>query len=226
MSFASSLFVSRRDVSADNVARFRDDLAKFTQYYARLNEVNQSFSTSLNAYQIQTGNLQNKLRDFVVQTVQTSGFKLPPDTERRSRSTGEFITNIFLTYNANTTRDYLRNLERQATEGGNINYAKLIKSGNLMEMNKRVGEVIFLYQEFESLYSQYISMLEKNNRVMILVLQEAMANRLSDDNNKVREQMDKLVKEKDTAIDAINKAINLPRMKAVVNQLDTFYPSL
>lgn len=226
LSFASSLLVTRTDIPQENVARFRDEMMQFTQYYARLNELNRNFALGIANYQVQTANLQNKLRDFVVQNIQASGRQIDPNLEKRSKSIGEFLTTLFLTYNASAVREYLLQLERQATENGVINYGKLIRSGNLIEMNKRISEVIFLYKEFEYLYSQYISLLEKNNREIILVLQEAMARRLSDDNNKVRQQIERLSRVKDSTIESINKAINLQRLKNEVEKLDTFFPSL
>lgn len=226
LSFASTLFVSRTDIPQENVTRFRDEMMQFTQYYARLNELNRNFAMGINNYQIQTANLQSKLRDFVVQNIQASGRQLDPNAEKRAKSTADYLTTLFLTYNASSVREYLFKLEREATENGVINYGKLIRSGNLIEMNKRVSEVIFLYKEFEYLYSQYISLVEKNNREMVLVLQEAMAKRLSDDNNKVRQQIDRLSKVKEATIESINKAINLPRLKNEVDKLDTFYPSM
>lgn len=226
LSFASTLFVSRNDIPQENVMRFRDEMMQFTQYYARLNELNRNFALGINSYQVQTANLQSKLRDFVVQNIQASGRTIDPNLERRAKSIAEYLNTLFLTYNAGSVREYLTRLEREATEAGGINYGKLIRSGNLIEMNKRIGEVIFLYKEFEYLYSQYISLLEKNNREMVLVLQEAMARRLSDDNNKVRQQIERLAKVKDSAVDAINKAINLPRLKSEVEKLDTFFPSM
>jgi len=226
LSFASALFVSRSDIPQENVIRFRDEMMQFTQYYARLNELNRNFANGINSHQVQTANLQSKLRDFVVQNIQASGRQLDPNAEKRAKSTSDYLTTLFLTYNSGSVREYLIRLEREATENGLINYGKLIRSGNLIEMNKRVGEVIFLYKEFEYLYSQYISLLEKNNRDMVLVLQEAMAKKLSDDNNKVRQQIDRLTKVKEATIEAINKAINLPRIKNEVDKLDTFYPSM
>jgi hypothetical protein len=226
LGFATSLFANRSDVSQENLVKFRDELNKFTQYYIRLNDVNRAFAQNVNNYQVQTANLQTKLKDFVVQNIQATGTKLDPNEEKRAGSASAYLTSLFNSYNANTIRNYLASLERGAIENGQVNYNKLVRSGNLVDMNKRVSEVIFLYKEFEYLYSQYITMLEKNNREMTLVLQEVSANRLSDDNNKVKAQMDRLEKEKNSAIDAINKAINLPRLKAVVDQLDTFYPSL
>lgn len=226
LSFATSLFVNRQDIPAENLTKFRDELNGFTQYYVRLNELNRNFATGIANYQVQTANLQTKLRDFVVQNVQSTGNTIDPNLEKQAKSTSEYLNRLFMTYNGNAVRDFLRRQELAATEGGNVNYNKLLRGGNLVEMNKRVGEVIFLYREFEYLYSQYISMLEKNNREMTLTLQEVMARKMSDDNNKVRTQIDKLAKEKDKAIGAINQAINLPRMKLVVDQLDTFYPSL
>jgi hypothetical protein len=226
LSFASTLFVSRTDIPQENVTRFRDEMMQFTQYYARLNELNRSFAMGIDSYQIQTANLQSKLRDFVVQNIQASGRTIDPNLERRSKSTSDYLTTLFLTYNSGSVREYLVRLEREAMENGVINYGKLIRSGNLIEMNKRVGEVIFLYKEFEYLYSQYISLVEKNNREMVLVLQEAMAKRLSDDNNKVRQQIDRLSKVKEATVESINKAINLPRIKNEVDKLDTFYPSM
>lgn len=226
LSFASTLFVSRTDIPQENVTRFRDEMMQFTQYYARLNELNRNFSLGINSYQVQTANLQSKLRDFVVQNIQASGRTIDPNLERRSKSISDYLNNLFLTYNSGSVREYLIRLEREATENGTINYGRLIRSGNLIEMNKRIGEVIFLYKEFEYLYSQYISLLEKNNREMVLVLQEAMARRLSDDNNKVRQQIERLTRVKDSTIDAINKAINLQRLKNEVEKLDTFFPSM
>jgi hypothetical protein len=226
LGFATSLFANRSDVSQENLVKFRDELNKFTQYYIRLNDVNRAFAQNVNNYQVQTANLQTKLKDFVVQNIQATGTKLDPNEEKRAGSASAYLTTLLNSYNANTIRNYLASLERGAIENGQVNYNKLVRSGNLVDMNKRVSEVIFLYKEFEYLYSQYITMLEKNNREMTLVLQEVSANRLSDDNNKVKAQMDRLEKEKNSAIDAINKAINLPRLKAVVDQLDTFYPSL
>jgi hypothetical protein len=226
LGFATSLFANRTDVSQENLVKFRDELNKFTQYYIRLNDVNRAFAQNVNNYQVQTANLQAKLKDFVVQNIQATGTKLDPNEEKRAGSASAYLTSLLNSYNANTIRNYLASLERGAIENGQVNYNKLVRSGNLVDMNKRVSEVIFLYKEFEYLYSQYITMLEKNNREMTLVLQEVSANRLSDDNNKVKAQMDLLEKEKNSAIDAINKAINLPRLKAVVDQLDTFYPSL
>ncbi|MDW8204303.1 MAG: hypothetical protein RMJ87_04660 [Cytophagales bacterium] len=226
LSFATTLFVSRNDIPQENVVRFRDEMMQFTQYYARLNELNRNFALGINSYQVQTANLQSKLRDFVVQNIQASGRSIDPNLERRAKSISDYLNTLFLTYNAGAVREYLARLEREATEAGGINYGKLIRSGNLIEMNKRIGEVIFLYKEFEYLYSQYISLVEKNNREMVLVLQEAMARKLSDDNNKVRQQIERLSKVKDATIDAINKAINLQRLKNEVEKLDTFFPSM
>ncbi|MCU0449187.1 MAG: hypothetical protein MUC97_04970 [Bernardetiaceae bacterium] len=226
LSFATTLFVNRKDVPEENLVKFRDEVNKYTQYYVRLNELNRNFSVNLNNYQLQTANLQTKLKEFVVQNVQATGGRLDPNEEKRQANTAAYVTSLLNTYNANSIRNYLGTLERNALENNQVNYNKLVRSGNLVDMNKRVGEVIFLYKEFEYLYSQYISALDKNNREMVLVLQEVMANKLSDDDNKVRQQMARLEKEKNSAVEAINKAINLPRMKAVVDQLDTFYPSL
>ncbi len=227
-SYVTALSVNEDKVTADNLSNLKKDLDKYTNYYVSLNNANQSFNTSLSSFKVSNTNLHNKLHEFVVKNLIESGFNPKSHYDANSEtSSAAQLTYLFSVYNREAAYKYLDDIERKFTEKGKINYGKILENNQqLINMNKRTHEVIGLYKDFEYLFGQYMAMLEKNNKDMITIMEQASADKLSDTPTMINQQVEKLKVEKRKGAESIQKAINMPKMKSLVDKLDTFYPAM
>ncbi len=226
-SYVASLGANEDKISAENLSNLKRDLDKYTSYYVRLNNANQTFSSSLNSFKVSNSNLHNKLREFVTKNLVESGFspKIPQSEADNSASTQ--LNYLFSVYNRESAYRYMDEIEKKFTDKGKINYGKILEGNpQLVNMNKRTEEVIGMHKDFEFLFGQYIAMIDKNNQEMLAILDQAATDKLSDTPQMVTNQIEKLKVEKRKSIEGIQKAINLPRMKTLVEKLDTYYPTM
>lgn len=226
-SYVTALSANEDKVTVENLTAIKRDLDKYTNYYVGLNNANQSFNASLSSFKVSNTNLHNKLHEFVIKNLTESGFNTKAPNPANEASSALHLTYLFSVYNRDAAYKYLDDMEKKHTEKGKINYGKILEANpQLINMNKRTEEVIGLYKDFEYLFGQYMAMLEKNNKDMILVMEQASSDKLSDNPAMVTQQIEKLKVEKRKGTESIQKAINLPKMKGLVEKLDTFYPAM
>lgn len=227
LSFISGLSVSRRDINEQNLMTFKQELEKYTLYYAKLNDANTSFTLRLTGYQEQNQALHEKLKELVVLNIRNSNMnniKLPADYNHETA--GDYLNYVFRYYNERTVEDYFERLERLATTNGKVNYGEMLKNQKLQNMYKRVEDAILLFKDFEQLHHKYIKIIDNNNKAVVAILDEAVAMNLSKSNKKIKQEIDLLNKEKKTTVASVNRAINIDRMAEVANQLSKFPPAL
>jgi hypothetical protein len=226
-SYVTALSANEDKVTTENLTTLKRDLDKYTNYYVSLNNANQSFNASLSSFKVSNTNLHNKLREFVVKNLKESGFNPKPTDPNMETSSANYLTYLFSVYNRESAYKYLDEIEKKNTDKGKINYGKILENNpQLINMNKRTEEVISLHKDFEHLFGQYMAMLEKNNKDMIAIMEQAAVDKLSDTPSMVTQQVEKLKVEKRKGVESIEKAINLPKMKILVEKLDTFYPAM
>lgn len=229
VSLIANVAIQDKDVSASDVTRFKEELDKYTIYYVRLNDLNSRFQSSLQDYDVQVGNLHNKIAELVTRQAQLSGISLPIRSEKYKGEMGAYLQDVFRSYNRQKVHAFLTKIENDhKARNGKVNYTRLMerKGSALVEMNKDMEEVIYLYKQFEYLYRQYIAMLEENNRGMMEVLTHAKKEGLSDEPAKIEAKMEALKKQKEEAVRGIHTAINIEKLKDVVVLLDEFLPIL
>jgi hypothetical protein len=226
-SYVASLSANEDKISTENLSNLKRDLDKYTSYYVRLHNANQNFNSSLNSFKVSNSNLHNKLREFVTKNLTESGFSPKIPQAEAENSASSQLNYLFSVYNRESAYRYMDEIEKKFTDKGKINYGKIL-DGNpqLVNMNKRTEEVIGMHKDFEYLFGQYMAMLEKNNQEMIAILEQAAADKLSDTPQMVATQIEKLKTEKRKGVESIQKAINMPRMKGLVEKLDTYYPTM
>ena len=226
LGFVSGIAAQRKDVSEANVQAFKDELEKYTAYYAKLNLINARFANNIDNYQVQTTNLHDKLTEYV--NLHAKGLKFDVEVKSEGNVTnGEYLLGVFRKYNKAAVTAYFDKLESEFNRGGKVDYSKLMaKYPHIMEANKKIEDVIYLYKEFDYLYGQYISMIDENSRNTIVVLQGAVSQNLSSEPAKVQTQIEILKSKKTEAVAGIRRAVNLPRLKDIVNTLDSYYPAL
>lgn len=227
LGFVSGIAAQRRDIDEKDVREFKDELEKYTAYYAKLNLVNARFANNIDNYQVQTTNLHDKLTEYV--NLQAKGLKFNVELKEPegNATNGEYLLKVFRTYNKSSVTAYFDKLESEFTKSGKVDYTKLMmKYPHIMEANKKIEDVIYLYKEFDYLYGQYISMIDENSRNTIVILQGAVAQNLSSEPAKVKTQIEILKNKKGEAVTGIRRAVNLPRLKDIVNTLDSYYPAL
>jgi hypothetical protein len=226
-SYVTALSANEDKVTTENLTTLKRDLDKYTNYYVSLNNANQSFNASLSSFKVSNTNLHNKLREFVVKNLKESGFNPKASDPNMETSSANYLTYLFSVYNRESAYKYLDEIEKKNTDKGKINYGKILENNpQLINMNKRTEEVISLHKDFEHLFGQYMAMLEKNNKDMIAIMEQAAVDKLSDTPSMVTQQVEKLKVEKRKGVESIEKAINLPKMKILVEKLDTFYPAM
>jgi len=229
VSLIANVAIQDKDVSASDVTRFKEELDKYTIYYVRLNDLNSRFQSSLQDYDVQVGNLHNKIAELVTRQAQLSGISLPIRGEKYKGEMGAYLQDVFRSYNRQKVHGFLAKIENDhKARNGKVDYTRLMerKGSGLVEMNKDMEEVIYLYKQFEYLYRQYIAMLEENNRGMMEVLAHAKKEGLSDEPAKIEAKMAALKKQKEEAVRGIHTAINIEKLKDVVVLLDEFLPIL
>jgi hypothetical protein len=223
----TAMAVNEDKITVENLSNLKKDLDKYTMYYVRLNNANQSFNNNLGTFRVSNNNLHNRLREFVVKNLQDSGFNPKAPDAATEASPSAHLLYLFSVYNRDAAYKYLEGLETKFTDKGKVQYGKILDNNpNLTNMNKRTQDIIDMYKEFEFLYGQYLSMLDKNNSEMVAILEQAMTDKLSDSPQMVTQQIEKLKNEKKKGTESIQKAVNIQRMKNLVEKLDTFYPTL
>lgn len=225
--FVSGIAAQRKDVSENDVQDFKNELEKYTAYYAKLNLVNARFANNIDNYQVQTTNLHDKVTEYV--NLQAKGLKFDVQLKEPegNATNGEYLLTVFRTYNKTSVTAYFDKMENEFAKNGKVDYSRLMtKYPHIMEANKKIEDVIYLYKEFDYLYGQYISMIDENSRNTIVILQGAVDQNLSSEPAKVKTQIDILKNKKGEAVAGIRRAVNLPRLKDIVNMLDSYYPSL
>lgn len=226
-SVVSSFAVQDDRISSSALQTVKNELDKYTLYYGKLNEANATFQRNLASYRISVGNLHNKVRDFTVKNLQEGGYSTTVAKQPANATVGDYLSGLFQIYNREAVEKYFTNLENTFRDSRGIRYEAIIKGNvHLINMNKRTQEVIDIYKEFESIYRQYITMIDKNNDTMQEILNLAITEKLSDSSSKVTEQINRLRNEKQRGIAAIERAINIEKLKSTVERLDSFFPVL
>jgi aryl carrier-like protein len=226
-SVVSSFAVQDDRISSSSLQTVKNELDKYTLYYGKLNEANATFQRNLASYRISVGNLHNKVRDFTVKNLQEGGYSTTVAKQPANATVGDYLSGLFQIYNREAVEKYFTNLENTFRDSRGIRYEAIIKGNvHLINMNKRTQEVIDIYKEFESIYRQYITMIDKNNDTMQEILNLAITEKLSDSSSKVTEQINRLRNEKQRGIAAIERAINIEKLKSTVERLDSFFPVL
>ncbi|SFF36041.1 hypothetical protein [Thermoflexibacter ruber] len=226
-SVVSSFAVQDDRISSSALQTVKNELDKYTLYYGKLNEANATFQRNLASYRISVGNLHNKVRDFTVKNLQEGGYSTTVAKQPANATVGDYLSGLFQIYNREAVEKYFTNLENTFRDSRGIRYEAIIKGNvHLINMNKRTQEVIDIYKEFESIYRQYITMIDKNNDTMQEILNLAITEKLSDSSSKVTEQINRLRNEKQKGIAAIERAINIEKLKNTVERLDSFFPVL
>lgn len=227
MGFVSGIAAQRKDIDEKDVQEFKNDLEKYTSYYAKLNLVNARFANNIDNYQVQTTNLHDKLTEYVNMQAKGLKFEVQLKEPEGNATNGEYLLGVFRTYNKTAVTAYFDKMENEFAKNGKVDYSKLMsKYPHIMEANKKIEDVIYLYKEFDYLYGQYISMIDENSRNTIVILEGAVSQNLSSEPAKVKTQIDILKNKKGEAVTGIRRAVNLPRLKDIVNLLDSYYPAL
>lgn len=226
-SLVSSFAAQDDKISPASLQTVKTELDRYTLYYGKLNEANATFQRNLGNYRINVGNLHTKVKDFVVKNLKESGFS-PEVKASADAAVGDYLTSLFTVYNREGVERYFIKLENDNKDSkGAIKYEALLKSNtHLINMNKRTEEVIDIYKDFENTYRQYITMIEKNNDTMQEIMGLAITEKLSDSASKVTEQITRLKTEKQKGILSIERAINIEKLKGIVERLDSFFPAL
>lgn len=227
LGFVSGIAAQRKDIDEKDVQEFKNELEKYTAYYAKLNLVNARFANNIDNYQVQTTNLHDKLTEYV--NLQAKGLKFDVKLKEPegNATNGEYLLGVFRAYNKTSVTAYFDKMENEFAKGGKVDYSRLmVKYPHIMEANKKIEDVIYLYKEFDYLYGQYISMIDENSRNTIVILQGAVSQNLSSEPVKVNTQIEILKNKKGEAVTGIRRAVNLPRLKDIVNTLDSYYPAL
>jgi Fe2+ transport system protein B len=223
-----SSFAAQDDrISSSSLQTVKNELDRYTIYYGKLNEANATFQRNLANYRINVSNLHNKVKDFTVKNLQEGGYSTTVAKQAPNSTVGDYLSGLFQIYNREAVEKYFTNLENTNRDSKGIKYETLLKSNTqLINMNKRTQEVMDIYKEFETIYRQYIAMIEKNNEVMQEILNLAITEKLSDSASKVTEQINRLKTEKQKGISSIERAINIEKLKNTVERLDSFFPAL
>lgn len=221
VSFVVNLAAREDDIEPRDVEKFKIGLEKYTIFYVEMNRLNNSLANNLENFQVQTNTLHGRLAEFTRLNVRDSkDTKIAYSFPSEGTPPADYLNEVFRVYNKDAVINYLDKIQKK--EG---NYAKVISENqNLVAMNKRTEEAIYLYKEFEYLFSQYISILEGNSKATIETLKKAKENSLSDDASKIDEQIKALGEEKLEAIKSIKLAIDIEEMKGIVDKLDEYYP--
>ncbi len=227
MGFVSGIAAQRKDIGEKDLQDFKDELEKYTSYYAKLNLVNARFANNIDNYQVQTTNLHDKLTEYVNLQAKGLKFEVQLKAPEGNATNGEYLLGVFRTYNKTSVTSYFDKMENEFAKNGKVDYSRLMtKYPHIMESNKKIEDVIYLYKEFDYLYGQYISMIDENSRNTIVILQGAVEQKLSSEPAKVEAQVNILKSKKGEAVAGIRRAVNLPRLKDIVNMLDSYYPAL
>ncbi len=222
LSFITSVSASRKDISPQQLESFKMELDQFTMFYARMNTVNAAYSSNMQEFQIETNSLYNKLGDIVVRNARASQMqqvKLPTSEDVPAR---DYLTDVFVGYNRESVKTYLKALDKKHQVNGKSDYATLLNNNkHLAEMDKRTLDVVDLFKEFVFLYNRYISLLDENSKATLVILEDAKGRNLSNDNSKIQMQITSLTNQKNEVIRSIKRSMNVDKLINLAEKLNT-----
>lgn len=221
LSFVAGVAANRKDINPQQMESFKMELDQFTMFYARMNTVNASYGANMQEFQIETNSLYNKLGDIVVRNARASQMqvKMPVSEDVPAR---DYLTDVFVGYNRESIKAYLKGLDKKHQVNGKSDYASLLSNNkHLSEMDKRSTDVIDLFKEFVFLYNRYISLLDENSKSTISILEEAKNRNLSNDNAKVQQQINSLTNQKTEVIRSIKRSMNIDKLINLAEKLNT-----
>ena len=224
LGFLSGISVDKKDITREKFQNFKEELQRYTLYYARMNEANAQFKVSLTQYQGQIKTLHEKLKKQTVANALLMQMRLK--NEKDKYSTGEYLLYVFQDYNRPEVQEYFKDLEEEYTSrDGETDYAGLLKKDELQEMYRHTESAMLLFRDFEKLYNQYLQIINDNNAVVTEILEQAKDNNIGK-NSMIKSQIRRLEDEKESTKSSVRTAINVPKLTRVASKLSKFPPAL
>jgi len=217
VSFVASFGAKDKNIDSEDLIKFKNELGGYTMYYTKLNEANTGFQVSAKEYNVLINNLQNNLKDFVVENAHEAGFEIPEQKEEESN--GDYLNRLFRIYNSRNVGNYLDRLKKRYAGVRGIDYGKMLSNSKLEIMNSRVEDVISMYKEFYNLYTRYLIMLETHNQETVKVMNLAVQLKLSKDDQKVTDMIKKLSQNNKERIKRIKTSINIYELEELAKSL-------
>lgn len=224
LGFISGISVERKDITQEKFHAFKQELQRYTLFYARMNEANAQFKVGLTQYQSQIKSLHEKLKEQVVSNANLMSIKIKGEKDKYS--TGEYLLYVFQDYNRSEAIQYFNELEKKHTNRkGIIDYGALLKQPNLQDSYRYTESAMLLFRDFEKLYTQYLQMINDNNEVVTEILEQAKDNNIGK-GSMIKDQIGKLEQAKEATKGSVRTAINLPKLNRISSLLSKFPPTL
>ncbi len=217
VSFVASFSAKDKNIDSEDLIKFKNELGGYTMYYTKLNEANTGFQVNTKDFNVLISNLQNNLKDFVLLNAKEVAFETPEQKE--GESSGDYLNRIFRIYNSRNIQSYLDRLKTHHAGVRGVDYEKMLSNTKLEIMNSRIEDVISMYKEFYNLYTRYLIMLETHNEETVKVMQLAIQLKLSQDDKKAQDMIDKLNKNSKESINRIKTSINIFELEELAKSL-------
>jgi hypothetical protein len=212
------------DIPDDQFDLFREELQRYTRYYAKLNEVNAQFEGNLSNFQNSIQSLHTQLMELSLQNARQMSLKTK-DIQEKERI-GSYLLELYRQYNKSAVESYFATLEKQhRLPDGSIDYAGILKLPEVQAMYKRTENAMLLFRDFENLHNLYLHLVDDNTMAVIDILIEARDNKLGK-TNKVKAQIDRLGNEMENTVGSVKTAINLPKLARVAEKLSKYPPAI
>jgi hypothetical protein len=217
LNLVSSYAATNKDVDASNISSFKNSLGSYTIYYTKLNDANNAFQANTKNFNVDIVNLHQKMEDFVVMNIKETGLNV--ENKPEGVETGEYLNLLFRTYNERNMKKYLDDIVSRATVNGKPDYEKALAGTKLEVVNSRIDDVVMMYREFDNVYRRYISMIDEYNEEIIKIMEFAVQQNLSSDNNKAREMIEKLKKSNKDNISRTRTSVNIYQVEELAKTL-------
>jgi hypothetical protein len=223
MSFLSTISLGNKDLSQEKLDAFKQELERYTLYYAMLNESNARFEITLGTYQSEIEALHYHLQEQSVLNATAMGLSVK---SYNGGSTGTYLNELYKTYGRQALEKYFKDLEaKNKRTDGSLDYGAILKTEALQNMYTRTEEAMHLYRDFEKVYKQYLKIVSDNHTEVANILEKAKEMKIGQ-TGKIKDQVDALNKAKDATVLSISDAIDLSSISEIASKLSKFPPTL
>jgi hypothetical protein len=213
MTFFHTLSVNNKEINAETLKKFEDELNKYVSYYTVLNEGNQKFQYGLNFNKDQLNMLQQNMYDHLLFTASALG--ISPPHRKGGEPLGVTLNRYFLTFNKETTTDFFDKLEKKYTIPGTkkLDYEKLLRENmSLKEANNQLEDLVMQTKRFENLYNEYFNLVNSYYDKVVSALNLAQDSGLAS-KNIIKQKQQEFSMLKSEAMSDIKASINIRELE-------------
>ena len=208
--------VREKDVTVDDLKKFKNSLGKYINHYEGLARASYDFNSNLDKLKVKTGALRSVLNDFTISRINTlHPGAVPPD--QASYNLNDLTSTYYRPEELNLQLDVIINTYKTR---GRIDYQSALNEPRFSYPLYAVNQAQFIQQELESITNEYIS----NYRLYHDRLRQILENSktISDDITKVDKKQDELDQKLERLITTFRKNVKIKEVNRALQRIPTY----